>query len=210
MITYIGGILLGYMIGSFPTAFLLVKWKAHRDIRSLGSGSVGAMNTFDVTGSKSLAAAVLIVDLLKGVVSVWLASIIFMNELWIAGAGGIGAVLGHNYSPWLKFKGGRGLATAAGVLLLLGWICVILWCSVWVGVNLVIRNIHLANVVASISAPLALFLVPRQLVITSFVPDAGFSKIVFLCLTICSLTLLRHIEPMVELIRAIKHPYSES
>ena len=177
---YIFSFLLGFFIGSLPTAYLLVKWKARIDIRHAGSGNVGAMNTFDVTGSKLLGIVVLCIDLMKGVVAVVLSSSVLGSGFWVGGIAGIASVIGHNYSPWLKFHGGRGLATAAGVLIATGWIAVLLWCTLWGIVYGVSKHIHTANIVACILAPLFMFVAPaliQQMLLPEKIPEPPGWKI---------------------------------
>ncbi len=157
---YVLCIALGYLVGSFPTAYILVRWKTRADIRTSGSGNVGAMNTFDVTGSKVLSVSVLIIDLAKGMLAVFLSYELFGNSFDMVALSGIGSVLGHNYSPWIKFKGGRGLATAAGVIVLISWTALLLWGSVWIIVHQLSRNIHIANAVALIMTPIVVWISP--------------------------------------------------
>src|SRR5262245_59816643 len=157
----------GYLIGSFPTAYLLVKWKTRVDIRNAGTGNVGAHNAFDVSGSKSVAAGVLLIDILKGFGAVSICGLLFGQESWSQGLGGIGVIVGHNYPVWLRFKGGRGLAPAVGVMLAIGWIAVLVWCILWlifyaVLPKSVLRRLHVANVAATILSPLVLWAVPAN------------------------------------------------
>jgi acyl phosphate:glycerol-3-phosphate acyltransferase len=153
LIALIPGFFLGYFIGSVPTAYLLVMWKAQLDIRGKGSGNVGALNAFEVSGSKLVGALVLLLDLGKGALAVWLGSRLFGDDIWVRGLAGIGAVVGHNFSFWLRFRGGRGLATAAGVMLSLNWILVVLWCLLWLASYTYPRNVHVANILASVFSP---------------------------------------------------------
>jgi len=195
LIAQISVFLLGYVIGSFPTAYLLVLWKARLDIRGAGSGNVGAMNTFDVTRSKLLGISVLLIDLLKGSGAVWLGSRLFGHDLWIMEIAGLGSVVGHNYSLWLRFRGGRGLATAAGVMLVLNWMLVALWCLLWIGFQAYARNVHLSNISASILSP-ALTL-PA---LASLRPEGDNTAVAttLLMSMICLLILLRHLQYFTE------------
>lgn len=199
---YVLILLFGYLIGSFPTAFLLVKKTAKYDIRSAGSGNVGAMNTYDVTRSKFLGIAVMAIDVAKGISAVLFSSLLFSNDFWMTGISGIGAVLGHNYSPWIRFKGGRGLATGAGVMFALAWIVVVLWCTAW-GINYSYsKNIHISNVVACIATPLILWLTPEKILYT-ILPSSIDMTILRIVLTIIlSLILIRHIEPFMTLFKS--------
>ena len=194
---YLISLLIGYLIGSFPTAYLLVKWKTRIDIRAVGSGNVGAMNTFDVSGSKILAVSVLIIDLLKGVLAVWLNSLI-SPEFWAMGLGGLGAILGHNYSVWMKFKGGRGLATALGVVLSMGWVFVVAWCVPWIIIYFIDRDIHLSNVTASILGPVLLIAVPHRFWNITLPRYSDGINFEYLIIFICLLIVLRHKDVITE------------
>ena len=145
---------LGYALGSVPFGLLLAKAAGKGDIRSIGSGNIGATNVLR-TGSKWLAAVVLLLDLVKGFAAVWLAS-----HFWLESAGGaaLGAVLGHCFPVWLKFKGGKGVATTAGVCFGLGWPIGLAYAVVWLVVLGVTRISSLAGMSAAVAAPIAALL----------------------------------------------------
>jgi glycerol-3-phosphate acyltransferase PlsY len=153
----IPAVLTGYLLGSIPTAFLLVRWRRRFDIRKAGSGNVGALNTYAVTGSRGMGAAVLVIDLLKGVAATALGAQIHPAG---AGAAGTAAVLGHCYCVWLGFKGGRGLATAAGVVLMLGWPFVAIWGVFWLGTFAAARRVNVGNLIATILTGAAVLVAP--------------------------------------------------
>ena len=176
-----------------------MKWKSRIDIRQAGSGNVGAMNTFDVSGSKMLSIAVLLIDLVKGVLAVWLCPMIFGKEFWVMGAGGLGSIAGHNYSPWLKFKGGRGLATGLGVIISLGWIFVVVWCLPWVLVYLISKDIPLSNITASIIGPVILVVSPEYLWQMTLPPFTDSTNFRYLVIFVCLLFVVRHHDYIVEL-----------
>lgn len=139
----------GYLVGSIPTAYLLVKWKANLDIRRVGSGNVGTLNSLEVTGSKRIGAAVLIVDLLKGLAAAgggWR----FGDAYDVGVVAALAAVLGHNFPVWLSFKGGRGLATAAGAMLMLGWVVLPVWMVSWFAAYRVSKDVNVGNAVATL------------------------------------------------------------
>jgi glycerol-3-phosphate acyltransferase PlsY len=192
LVSYIVGLTLGYIIGSIPTAYLLVRWKSRIDIRTAGSGNVGAMNTFDVTGSKPLGLTVLVLDLFKGVAAVIVAGLLFDREFWEMAIAGVAAMIGHNYPVWLRFRGGRGLSTAAGVMLILGWIFVAIWCTLWALTFLPWKNIHRSNILASIGTPIAVAFVPNQPIHTVLASPAGTHDVFYLTIAICCVILLRH------------------
>ncbi len=144
MSVYLLAAVLGYAIGSLPSAYLLVKWKARLDIRTAGSGNVGTLNSYEVTRSKLVGASVLILDVVKGVAAV-VAGRLLGDEFTSAAVAALGAVLGHNFPVWLSFRGGRGLATAAGAMLLLGWVILPIWMAVWfIGYKLS-RDVNVGN-----------------------------------------------------------------
>ncbi len=149
MLDYLYLALGAYLIGSIPFAFLLVKTFAGKDIRLEGTGNVGAMNSFDVTGSKLLGIAVMGLDALKGVTAVVLAVHYFGDEDYVKQASAFFAVLGHCYPLWLKFHGGRGLATAMGACLLFVPSLVIAWGAVWVLAWLYSKKLHFCNISAT-------------------------------------------------------------
>jgi glycerol-3-phosphate acyltransferase PlsY len=117
-VSFVLGAILGLVLGSIPFGLLLTRAAGLGDIRAIGSGNIGATNVLR-TGNKSLAAATLALDFLKGAVAVWLAAWLFGPQT--AGIAAIAAVLGHCHPPWLAFRGGKGVATALGAFLALGW-----------------------------------------------------------------------------------------
>lgn len=140
--------LISYLIGSIPVAYILLRKTKGIDITRNGSGNVGAMNAYETTDSKIIGIIVLVLDLLKGILVVYLAGLFFPGSFLYPAVSLLAAVIGHCYSVWLKFKGGRGLATAAGGLLLFIPHLVILWLIFWLIAYLFRKNIHFANSVA--------------------------------------------------------------
>lgn len=143
--------ILGYLLGSIPFGLLLARAAGKGDIRSIGSGNIGATNVLR-TGSKGLAAAVLALDLAKGLIAVFLAW-----RFWpeVAGFGALGAVLGHCFPVWLRFKGGKGVATTAGVCFGLWWPVGLAYAVVWLGLLAVTRISSLSGMSAAVAAPIA-------------------------------------------------------
>jgi len=206
LIQYCLTLLLGYLIGSFPTAYLLVKWKTRLDIRESGSGNVGAMNTFDVTSSRLLGLMVMLVDMVKGIVAAAAGSLMFDGGFWMMGVAGLGAIIGHNYSPWIRFKGGRGLATGAGMMIVIAWIAVVIWCAAW-GINYSYsRNIHIANVAACVVTPVIVWFTPDVVLRLAVGSTTSAASLVLLTGILFSFILIRHIQPMVDLWKSSHKP----
>ena len=146
--------LLGYALGSIPFGLILAKLAGQGDIRKIGSGNIGATNVLR-TGNKGLAAGVLLLDLAKGLVAVLIAKALFPNdEGWTA----LFAVIGHCFPVWLGFKGGKGVATNAGVSFGLAWPIGVAYALVWLGMLVITRISSLAGMSAVIAAALAAWL----------------------------------------------------
>ena len=148
---------IGYLLGSIPFGLLLTRGAGLGDIRSIGSGNIGATNVLR-TGRKELAAATLLLDGLKGTLAVGIG---WDFGLYGALAAALGAYLGHCFPVWLKFKGGKGVATFLGVLLGLHWPTMVLTALIWLGVAAAKRYSSLAALVASTAAPLLLIFFER-------------------------------------------------
>jgi glycerol-3-phosphate acyltransferase PlsY len=189
---YILSAFIGYLFGSFPTAYLLVKWRRKTDIRQAGSGNVGTMNVLETTGSTALGVSVLVIDMAKGAIPVILVLNFIDVRFESLAAAGLGAIVGHSFSAWLGFKGGRGLATTAGALLVIGWIFIIMWIALWVVVYLPTKNIHAGNILASILSPPVVAVVPRE-ALTAVLPQhtAQMDLVVFGIL-LCTLIIVTH------------------
>lgn len=151
------GLLLGYAFGSIPFGLLLAKAGGMGDIRSIGSGNIGATNVLR-TGSKKLAAATLLLDLAKGLVPVLIAKAVFDQPETALGPvplAALGAVLGHCFPVWLGFKGGKGVATNAGVSFGLALLIGLAYALVWIAVAYLSRISSLAGMCAVIAAAIA-------------------------------------------------------
>ena len=149
-------LLFGYALGAIPFGLILTRLTGAGDLRAIGSGNIGATNVLR-TGRKGLAAATLLLDLGKGLLAVLLAW-----RLWpeaadppVASLAALGAVLGHCFPVWLKFKGGKGVATLMGVSLGLGWPIGLAYAVTWLGMLALTRTSSLSGMSAAIVAPLA-------------------------------------------------------
>lgn len=197
---------LGYLIGSFPTAYLLVKWKSRIDIRKAGSGNVGTLNSYEVTNSKAVGAVVLVADLLKGVVAILLAHIIFGNDFPLLACAGIGSLLGHNFSAWIGFKGGRGLATAAGVMLVLSWILVPVWMISWFVGFKSSKDVNVGNAIATLSILAATLFTPEAWLMRVIPNGASAGAFRMFALILVVVILLKLIEPVREYFTTARVP----
>lgn len=154
---FLAAFLFGYLLGSIPFGLLLAKLAGLGDVRSIGSGNIGATNVLR-TGRKDVAAATLLLDAGKGFVAVLIASQFGPGTAALAA---IGALVGHCYPVWLKFKGGKGVATFLGVVLALSWPHALLFAVVWLVLAFALRYSSLAALVATLCVPLAAFLFPE-------------------------------------------------
>lgn len=142
---------LGYLLGSIPFGILLTRLGGAGDLRSIGSGNIGATNVLR-TGRKGLAAATLLLDLAKGAAAVCLAREWWPGAEIVAAAG---AIIGHCFPIWLRFRGGKGVATLMGVSLALAWPIGAVYAAVWIGLLALTRISSLSGMAAAVSAPVA-------------------------------------------------------
>ncbi|WP_036281699.1 glycerol-3-phosphate 1-O-acyltransferase PlsY [Methylocystis sp. ATCC 49242] len=146
-------LVIGYLLGSIPFGLLLTRGAGTSDLRSIGSGNIGATNVLR-TGRKDLAAATLILDALKGTAAVLVGGMLSPEGAMIAG---FAAFVGHIAPVWLKFKGGKGVATFLGCLFGLHWPTGLAFCAVWLSVAAISRYSSLSALVASAASPVLLF-----------------------------------------------------
>ena len=148
----VAAFVVGYLLGSIPFGLVLTKLGGAGDIRQIGSGNIGATNVLR-TGRKGLAAATLLFDLLKGFLPA------FLGYQWygpdIAVVAGLGAVLGHCFPVWLRFRGGKGVATAAGVILALSPLALLAALLAFIAVFAATRIVSVSSLTAALVAPLA-------------------------------------------------------
>ena len=148
--SYAAALAFGYLLGSIPFGLIITRLAGSGDIRAIGSGTIGATNVLR-TGRKGLAAATLLADILKGTAAVLAMSWWFGHDYGlIAGAG---AFLGHLFPVWLKFKGGKGVATFLGLLLALSWQATLLFAVLWIAVAALSRYSSLASLIACAATP---------------------------------------------------------
>ena len=171
IVGYILVVLIAYLLGSIPTGFLVAKARGV-DIRSVGSGNIGATNVFRILG-KSAGAFVLLADAAKGWLAVFVVARLVsgwfypdagsLAREWFSLCAGIAAILGHNYTCWLHFKGGKGIATSAGVLVALVPVPLLIILGIWIVVFAASRYVSLASICASFVLPFAAWFTGKNL-----------------------------------------------
>jgi len=150
----LAALVLGYLFGSIPFGIILTRLSGGPDLRTIGSGNIGATNVLR-TGNKKLAALTLLGDMLKGTAAVLLAG-------WLLGgknaalAAGLGAFIGHLFPVWLRFKGGKGVATFLGILIGLKWSIALIFAAVWLSIAYLTKYSSLSALIASLLTPLLL------------------------------------------------------
>jgi acyl phosphate:glycerol-3-phosphate acyltransferase len=198
--------IVSYLLGSIPWALIIVKISTKTDIREKGSGNIGAMNSYEITRKKWIGITVMLLDMGKGIAAVMFARLLTVNYFPDVFFAPIFAVLGHNFNIFLKFKGGRGLATLLGAFALINPYCIFLWVFLWVvGYFVIKRNVHVGNVTASILSPIFLWNAPDNIITMFNIMPIWFTveyKELFAITMI--IVLLRHIQPIVELIKGSK------
>jgi len=148
-------LLAGYLLGSIPFGLLLTQAAGLGDVRNIGSGNIGATNVLR-TGNKGLAAATLLLDALKGTCAVllvyWVAKrYVAFDAYQLSYVAALGALLGHLFPVWLRFNGGKGVATYIGTLVALYWPAGVLFCAVWLAAALIWRYSSLASLVGTLA-----------------------------------------------------------
>jgi acyl phosphate:glycerol-3-phosphate acyltransferase len=169
-------LVIGYLSGSIPFGLILTRLAGLGDVRKIGSGNIGATNVLR-TGNRKLAAAVLLGDALKGTIPVLVIHWLFGLEASLVA--GFGAFLGHLFPVWLKFKGGKGVATYLGVLLAAAPLFVLVFAVVWLGMAKVFRYSSLAALTAAVAVPASLWI-------------AGQDKVAALFTAMSLITILKH------------------
>lgn len=202
---YLLSSLIGYLLGSFPTAYIFLQKTKGLDITQEGSGNVGAMNSFEVSNSKFVGISVLFIDLLKGGASVLIPILVFGNVFIYPAIGLLFAVFSHCYNPWIFFKGGRGLATAAGGAAIIFPYLLAVWVILWVLFYVMRKDILLANIAATILSVLVLFGTYRIAFNYAFPKPAGVDILLTASSSILIIIFIKHIEPLKELIQKQKN-----
>lgn len=195
---------LGYLIGSIPVAYAVVKLGRRTDIRQQGSGNAGALNSFQVTGSPIIGGVVLVLDVVKGIAAVLAVRWAGGGDFTHATLAGVSAVLGHNYPVWLGFKGGRGLATAAGVAAMIAWQVIAGWILCWIPAYAFLRRVNPASAVACAAMILIALVVPHASIARFLPAGVAPGHLVLLIVAMMLVILSKLIEPFDEFLKERK------
>ena len=187
MMTIVLAIVIGYIFGSIPSGLVLVKMACGIDIREYGSKNIGTTNVFRTVGAR-MASIVLVADVFKGVLAVLLVRYLLESNLHLELLTAIAALLGHNYSIFLGFKGGRGVATGLGLILLfMPDVCIFSF-TVWLVLVFVTRYVSLGSIVGAFITPIVAYM-------------RGYpAELVLFALAACVFVIVRHYENMKRLI----------
>lgn len=157
-------LVIGYLLGSIPFGVILTRLGGAGDLRTIGSGNIGATNVLR-TGRKGLAAATLLLDLAKGAAAVLIVEAVWPGNGVLAGAA---AFIGHCYPVWLRFRGGKGVATLMGIALALHWPIGLIYAVIWLGLLATVRISSLAGMVAAASTPVSAAVLGRMDLVLPF------------------------------------------
>ncbi len=201
---YLISALAGYLLGSFPTAYLILKKTNGLDITKNGSGNVGAMNSYEITNSKFFGILVLLIDALKGLLSTYLVLLILPVEFIYPAIALLFAIFSHCFNPWLKFKGGRGLATAAGGLILIFPFLLVIWLVVWIIFFLMKKDIIFANVSATVMSLLLVFSSINIAFKYTFPQAESYQGVILFSIALLIIIFVKHIEPLKDFLKNSK------
>lgn len=192
--------IIGYLLGSIPTGYLIVRKAKGIDIRNSGSGNVGAMNSFELTDSKIIGILVLLIDALKGLLSVYIPVLFLRGEFAYPAVALIFAVFSHCFNPWLKFKGGRGLATSLGGTILLFPFLPIIWIALWICTYAIRRDIIIANVVAVVLSIVIIFLSNNVVYYYSFPRVESMASLMMFTSALLLIIFIKHIDSFYDIV----------
>jgi glycerol-3-phosphate acyltransferase PlsY len=197
---YLLSAIIGYLFGSIPSAYLILKKKKGIDITSVGTGNVGAMNSYEVTNSKSIGVLVLFFDFIKAVIPVFIILFSIKLSFLLAALSVLFAVFSHCFNPWLGFKGGRGLATAAGGSAIIFPFLLIAWILFWILVYVIKKDIHIANIFATVFSLLSVLTFPENLIQFSYPQPVLVNELILFTSAGLLIIFIKHIDPLKEII----------
>ena len=197
---YLLSSIIGYLFGSIPSAYLLLKITKGIDITNAGTGNVGAMNSYEVTNSKSIGIIVLIFDFLKGLIPAIGVLYLLENSFFIASLSVLYAIFSHCFNPWLGFKGGRGLATAAGGSAIIFPFLPIVWIVFWILIYLIKKDIHIANIFATVLSLLSVLALHEYIIQYAYPHPVLVSELLLFNSAGLLIIFIKHIDPLKEII----------
>ena len=197
---YLLSSVIGYFLGSIPTAYIFLKKAKGIDITKEGSGNVGAMNSFEISNSKLVGISVFLIDFVKGIASVVIPVLIYPGEFIFPALAIMFAVFSHCFNPWINFKGGRGLATAAGGAAIIFPFLLVLWAVLWVIFYAMRKDILIANISSTIFSLLVVFGIPEIAIKYTYFKPESVPVLILVSASVLILIFIRHIEPLREII----------
>ena len=204
-LTYLLIFAMAYLLGSISFSYIFIKKFYDKDLRSEGSGNLGMLNSYEASKDKVLTFAILMLDMTKAIYCIALVNLLFYESYLIGTIiAGIGTILGHNWNIFLRFRGGRGLAPAAGISIVVNFYPLIIWLASWTISKAFTKNIHISNCISSILTIAILWISPLDLIFSfdsweSITPDA--LRILFTAINI--LIILSHYKVLIEYKNAI-------
>ena len=199
-LTYLLIFAMAYLLGSISFSYILIKKFHNKDLRNEGSGNLGMLNSYEASKDKVLTFAILLLDMTKAIYCIALVNLLFYESYLIGTIiAGIGIILGHNWNIFLRFRGGRGLAPAAGISMVVNFYPLIIWLASWAISKAFTKNIHISNCISSILTIAILWISPSDLIFSfdsweSITPDA--LRILFTAINI--LIILSHYKVLIE------------
>lgn len=197
---YLLSSIIGYLLGSIPTAYIVLKRLRGIDITNVGTGNVGAMNSYEVTNSKYIGIIVFIIDFFKGILSVLIIKLFFSDEFIYPALSLLFAIFSHCFNPWINFKGGRGLATAAGGTIFLFPFLLLVWIILWILVYLIKKDILVANILATVLSLIVIFMTEKISAKYVYPSPSSQGELILLVTAGLLIIFIKHIEPLKEII----------
>ena len=199
-LTYLLIFAMAYLLGSISFSYIFIKKFHNKDLRNEGSGNLGMLNSYEASKDKVLTFAILMLDMTKAIYCIALVNLLFYESYLIGTIiAGIGIILGHNWNIFLRFRGGRGLAPAAGISMVVNFYPLIIWLASWTISKAFIKDIHISNCISSILTIAILWISPSDLIFSfdsweNITPDA--LRILFTAINI--LIILSHYKVLIE------------
>lgn len=197
---YLLSAVIGYLFGSIPTAYILLKITRGIDVTTEGTGNVGAMNSYEITNSKWIGIIVLIIDFLKGMIPVFIVLYFLESSFFIASLSVLFAIFSHCFNPWLGFKGGRGLATAAGGSAAIFPPLLVAWIVFWILTYIIKKDIHIANIFATVLSLVSILTFYKYLISFAYPKPVLVNELLLFTSGGLLIIFIKHIEPLKEII----------